>query len=125
MKTALECVTDFPEDRIEDGGKIVQPGGRGAACAVSDILKKAGMITSIPELDGDHGWYFGAVQDGRKYRLYVTHMAGTVLIATEENVSPLWRRFFGGGEHYERFLNDLHRLLSEDERFRSVSWYDP
>jgi hypothetical protein len=122
--TALECVTDFPDDQIEDGDKIVQLGGRAAACAVSDILKKAGMITSIPELDGEHGWYFGAVQDGREYWLYVLGLSDRVFIETEENVSPFWRMFFGGDGHYERFLSDLYRLLSQDERFRSVNWSD-
>jgi hypothetical protein len=49
--TALECITDFPDDRIEDGDEIVRPPDRTAARAVSDLLKNAGMITSIPELD--------------------------------------------------------------------------
>jgi hypothetical protein len=124
MKTALECVTDFPDDQVDDGDKIVQTGGRGAACAVSDILKKAGMITSIPELDGEHGWSFSAVQDGRKYWLCVLGLPDRVVIETEEDVSPFWRMFFGGEGHYERFLNDLRRLLSQDERFRSVDWSD-
>jgi len=42
--TLLECVTDFPDHRIEDGSKVVEPGGRAAACAVSDLPKRAGMI---------------------------------------------------------------------------------
>src|SRR6516165_12201653 len=119
-RTTLECVTDFPDDQIEDGRKIVQPGGRAVTCAVSDLLKDAGMITSIPELDREHGlgWEFDAVQDGRKYWLLVTDLADTMLIQTKD-ISPLWR-LSGRKAHYERFLNDLHRLLSQDKRFRSV-----
>src|SRR5262245_61502462 len=62
--TSLECVTDFPDDQIEDGSRIVQPGGRAVACAVSDLLKDAGIITTIPELDYEHGWEFDAAQNG-------------------------------------------------------------
>jgi len=119
-RTTLECVTDFPDDQIEDGCKIVQPGGRAVACAVSDLLKDAGMITSIPKLDYEHGngWEFDAAQDGRKYWLLVTDLADTMLIQTKD-ISPLWR-LSGRKAHYERFLNDLHRLLFQDKRFRSV-----
>ena len=121
-RTALECVTDFPDDQIEDGRKIVQPGGRAVTCAVSDLLKDAGMITSIPELDREHGlgWEFDAVQDGRKYWLLVTDQADTMLIQTKD-ISPIWR-LSGRKVHYVRFLNDLYRLLSQDKRFRSVNW---
>ena len=119
-RTALECVTDFPDDQIEHGRKIVQPGGRAVTCAVSDLLKDAGMITSIPELDYEHGWEFDAAQDGRKYWLLVTDQADTMLIQTKD-ISPFWR-LSGRKAHYVRFLNDLHRLLSQDKRFRSVNW---
>ena len=124
-RTTLECVTDFPDDQIEDGRKIVQPGGWAVACAVSDLLKDAGMITSIPELDYEHGngWEFDAAQDGRKYWLLVTDLADTMLIQTKD-ISPLWR-LSGRKAHYERFPNDLHRLLSQDKRFRSVNWSSP
>ena len=120
QRTALECVTVFPDDQIEDGRKIVQPGGRAVACAVSDLLKDAGMITSIPKLDYEHGngWEFDAAQGGRKYWLLVTDLADTMLIQTKD-ISPLWR-LSGRKAHYERFLNDLHQLLFQDKRFRSV-----
>jgi len=121
--TSLECVTDFPDDQIEDGSRIVQPGGRAVACAVSDLLKDAGMITTIPELDYEHGWEFDAAQDGRKYWLLVTDLADKMLIYTEDH-SPVWR-LSGRKAHYVRFLNDLHRLLSTDKRFRSVNWAHP
>ena len=122
-RTALECVTDFPDDHIEDGRKIVQPGGRAVACAVSDLLKDAGMITTIPELDYEHGWEFDAAQDGRKYWLLVTDLADHKMLIYTENHSPFWR-LFGRKAHYVRFLSDLHQLLSEDKRFRSVNWCD-
>ena len=124
-RTALECATDFPDDQIEDGGKIVQPGGRAVACAVSDLLNDAGMIASIPRLDREHGhgWEFDAAQDGRKYWLLVTDQADTMLIQTK-NISPLWR-LSGRKAHYMGFLNRLHRLLSQDKGFRSVNWVRP
>jgi hypothetical protein len=121
--TALECVADFPDDQIEDGHKIVQPGGRAVACAVSDLLKDAGIITTIPELDYEHGWEFDAAQDGGKYWLLVTDGAGKMLIYTKDR-SPFWR-LFGRKARYVRFLNDLHRLLSQDKRFKSVNWWSP
>ena len=124
-RTTLECVTDFADDQIEDGRKIVQPGGRAVTSAISDLLKDAGMITSIPELDREHelGWEFDAAQDGRKYWLLVTDLADTMLIQTKD-ISPFWR-VSGRKAHYVRFLNDLHRLLSQDKRFRSVNWSSP
>jgi len=121
-RTALECVTDFPDDHIEDGRKIVQPGGRAVACAVSVLLKDAGMITTIPELDYEHGWEFDAAQDGRKYGLLVTDLADHKMLIYTENHSPFWR-LFGRKAHYVRFLSDLYQLLSEDKRFRSVNWW--
>jgi hypothetical protein len=122
--TALECVTDFPDDQIEDDRKIVQPGGRAVACAVSDLLKNAGMITTIPELDYEHGWEFDAAQDGRKYWLLVTDKGDNKMLIYTEDHSPLWQRWFGKNKaNYVRFLNDLHRLLSQNERFRSVNWW--
>src|SRR5262252_2446730 len=121
-RTALECVTDFADDQIEDGRKIVQPGGRAVACAVSVLLKDAGMITTIPELDYEHGWEFDAAQDGRKYGLLVTDLADHKMLIYTENHSPFWR-LFGRKAHYVRFLSDLYQLLSEDKRFRSVNWW--
>ena len=91
--------------------------------AISDLLKDAGMITSIPELNYGHDWEFDAAQDGRKYWLLVTDLADTMLIQTKD-ISPLWR-LSGRKAHYVRFLNDLHRLLSQDKRFRSVNWSSP
>ena len=88
--------------------------------AISDLLKDAGMITSIPELNYGHDWEFDAAQDGRKYWLLVTDQADTMLIQTKD-ISPIWR-LSGRKVHYVRFLNDLHRLLSQDKRFRSVNW---
>jgi hypothetical protein len=118
--TALECVTDFPDDRIEDDREIVQPPGRSAAFAVADLLKDAGWITTIPELDYEHGWEFDAAQDGRKYWLLVTQLTDTTLILTKDR-SPLLR-LFGRKARYVRFLNDLQGSLSQDKRFRSVNW---
>ena len=89
-RAALECVTDFPDDQI-DGRKIVQPGGRAVACAVSDLLKDAGMITTIPELDYEHGWEFDAAQNGRKYWLLVTDLADHKMLIYTKDHSPLWR----------------------------------
>jgi hypothetical protein len=124
ISTVFECVTDFPDDRIEDGDEIVEPGGRTAACAVSDLLRDAGMITSIPELDREHdNWVFDAVQDGQKYYLQV-NLDGEILWIMTENFSPLWP-WFGRKARYVSFLNDLHRLLSQDERFKSVNWEVP
>ena len=120
-RTALECVTDFPDDQIEDGRKIVQPGGRAVACAVSDLLKDAGMTVTIPELDYEHGWEFDAAQDGRKYRLLVTDLADHKMLIYTEDHSSLWR-LFGSKAPYVKFLSDLRRLLSQDKRFRSVNW---
>jgi len=94
------------------------------ACAVSDLLKAAGMITTIPELNYEHGWEFDAAQDGRKYWFLVTDLADHKMLVYTEDHSPV-RRLFGRKENYRRFLNDLHRLLSADERFRSVNWAHP
>jgi len=118
---SLECVTDFLDDQIEDGSRIVQPGGRAVACAVSDLLKDAGWATTTPELDYEHGWEFDAAQDGRKYWLLATDLAVKMLIYTEDH-SPVWR-LCGRKARYVGFLNDLHRLLSQDKRFRSVHWH--
>jgi hypothetical protein len=116
---ALECVTDFPDDLVVDGDEIIKPSGQAVAGAISDLLKGAGKITSIPELDLEHhSWWFTAAQDGRKYWLLVTDLGGKVLILTKD-YSPFWQRLFGGKVHYVRFLGDLHRLLSQDRRFRS------
>jgi hypothetical protein len=121
--TALECVTDFADDRIEDDRDIIQLPGRAAAFAVADLLKDAGWVTTIPELDGEHGWEFDAAQDGRKYWILVTQLTDTMLIQTKDR-SPFWR-LFGRRARYVRFLNDLHRLLFQDMRFRSVNWWSP
>ena len=40
-KTALECVTDFADDQIEHGRKIVQPGGRAVAWATTQRNRHA------------------------------------------------------------------------------------
>jgi hypothetical protein len=122
--TLLQCVTDFPDDTIEDGDRIVQPGGRNVACAVSDLLKDAGMITSTAKLDWEHhAWLFDAVQDRLKYRVRLHFDDETLWIITK-NFSPLWP-WFGRNARYVSFLNDLHRLLSRDERFKSVNWEVP
>ena len=81
------------------------------------------MITTIPELDYEHGWEFDAAQDGRKYWLLVTDLADRKMLIYTEDHSPLWR-LFGRKAHYVRFLSNLHRLLSQDKRFTSVNWCD-
>jgi len=125
MINVLECVTDFPDDHIEDGGRIVQLGGRAVACAVSELLKDTGMITTIPELDGAHGWWFDAAQDGQRYYILVTDEGGSEMLILAKDESPLRRRWFGRNKaNYVRFINDLRRLLSEHERFRSVGEWE-
>jgi len=60
------------------------------------------------------------LKDGRKYWLLGTDQADIMLIQTKD-ISPVlafvWRK-----AHCAKFLDNLHRLLSQDKRFRSMNW---
>jgi hypothetical protein len=126
----IECVTDFPDDQIEEDGRIIQPGGRAAAFAVADLLRECGMITTVPQLDYEHGWQFEATQGEQTYIIQTTYLPQQTesrMVIYAEDQSSLVRRWFGwNNDKFVQFLNTLHRLLSQDERFISVSlWSEP
>lgn len=120
--TALKCTSNLPDDQIEDGDKIVQPGGRSVAYAVAELLQGAGMGVSNPTLDDEHGWAFTASANGMKYWVLVTDLVNEKLIQTKD-VSPIPSRIFRRDRHYAKFLNGLQKLLSDDGRFRAVDWF--
>ncbi|MBO0757822.1 MAG: hypothetical protein J2P54_18410 [Bradyrhizobiaceae bacterium] len=128
MINVLECVTDFPDDQIEDGDRIVQPGGRAVAFVIADLLKEYGMITTTPQLDYEHGWQFEAAQDQQLYMVQTTDPSEqneSRMIICAEDQSPLVRRWLGRNKYnYVRFLNTLRRLLSQDKWFISVSGWE-
>lgn len=122
ISKTLECIADFPDDQLEDGRRIVRPGGRAVAHAVCDLLKDAGLVTTSPRLDYEHGWEFDAAREGALYWILVTDLGDHVLIQTEDHSRP-WRRWFGTNKaNYAMFLGELYALLSQDERFNSVKW---
>lgn len=122
LKT-LECVADFPDDQLEDGGRIVRPGGRAVAHAICDLLKDAGWITTNPELDHEHGWEFDAAREGALYWMLVTDLGDHKILIQTEDHSRSWRRWLGTNkERHAMFRGELYGLLSKDERFDSVNW---
>ncbi len=123
IKTAIECVADFPDDQLEKDGEIVRPGGMGVAEAIAQLLSQAGLSVSEPSLDFEHGWEFFAEVDGRRFWVLVTDLDQTKLIQTRD-VSPFARRLFRGQAAYANFLKEMYRMLSDDARFSSVQWID-
>jgi len=121
IKTAIECVADFPDDQLEQDGEIMRPEGMGVAVAIAQLLRQAGVSVSEPSLDFEHGWESVAERDGRKFWILVTDLERTKLIQTRD-VSPFVRRLFSGQAAYASFLNELYQSLSDDLRFESVKW---
>lgn len=80
------------------------------------------MTASVPILDYEHGWEFFVTESKQKYWILITDMRDTKLLQTKD-ISPLLRRFFGGTENYEKFLENLYKLVSNDPEFSSVSWF--
>lgn len=119
----FECIADFPDDQLEDGPKIVRPGGLAVAYAVCDLLKGVGLVTTNLELDYEHGWEFDAAREGALYWILVTDLGDQKILIQTEDYSPLWRRWFGKNKaSYATFLGELYTLLSQDQRFNQVSW---
>ncbi len=124
LSTALECMTDLPEDQIEDGEEIIQLGGQGVALEISNLLNGEGINTSPPTLDPEHGWEFIAAKGRHKYWILVTDLDDKKLIQTKD-ISPVVLRLASGNDKYSSFLEILHRVLSCDSRFSSVRWWSP
>jgi hypothetical protein len=122
LKSAIECVADFPDDHLEVGDEVVRASGMSLSRAIADLLAESGVSASIPTLDREHdSWEFYAEWSGRRFWILVSDMGATKLIQTED-ASPIFRRFFSGQAAYAEFLELLYRELSNDARFRSVEW---
>lgn len=121
IKTAIECVVDFPDDQLENDGEIVRPGGMGVATAIAELLRQTGATVTEPSLDFEHGWEFVAEHHGRRFWVLVTDLEKTKLIQTQD-VSSLLKRLFSGREAYTDFLELLHGALIDDARFKSTEW---
>jgi hypothetical protein len=122
LKSAIECVADFPDDHLEESDEIVRASGMSLSRAIADLLTESGVSASAPTLDREHdSWEFYAEWAGRRFWVLVSDMGATKLIQTED-ASPILKRFFSGQAAYVAFLGLLHRELSNDARFRSVEW---
>ena len=121
IKTAIECVVDFPDDQLEEDREIVRPGGMGVATAIAELLRQTGATVTEPCLDFEHGWEFVAERYGRRFWVLVTDLEKTKLIQTQD-VSSLLKRLFSGRQAYTDFLKLLHRVLAGDARFKSAEW---
>ncbi len=122
LPTAIEFKADFPDDQLEEGRRIVRPGGMGISQAIANRLTQAGLSTSEPSLDVEHNsWEFFAERAERKFWVLVTDLAEIKLVQTKD-VSPFLKRIFSGNAAYKEFLDSLHSAMSADARFSSLAW---
>lgn len=122
IKTAIECVADFPDDHLEESDEIVRASGMSLSQAIADLLTKAGVKVAAPSLDEEHdSWEFFAEWAGGRFWILVTDMGETKLIQTQD-MSPLLKRIFARSSAYSDFLKLLHTALASDARFSQIEW---
>lgn len=116
-----EFTADLPDDHIEDGGKIVQFGGRSVAGAIGDMLTLKGCEVSEPIYLDENGWGLHITAEKRRLWCQVTLIDGYVMVLEQNS----WIAEVLGRLHpaYLRVLRQLGSALAADPRFHTVRWY--
>ena len=117
----VEFKSTLPDDTIEEGGDIVQYGGKGVAFAVADMLRRIGCEVQEPQHAFEHGWDFNAYIQGRRFFCQVTDIGEFLLLI--ENALWLERLRKRYPQVYIDLLRGLARELETDPRFSEITWY--
>ncbi|HYE41934.1 MAG TPA: hypothetical protein VEA15_00950 [Caulobacteraceae bacterium] len=121
LRPCARFTTDLPLDLIVHGGQVAQLGGRPAAEAVAELLRRRGCRVQPPEHDWKLGWVLDVRCKGRRFRCRVRGKADGVHGLLFED-RTLIGRLAGGGFAFRRALRDLMGDLRQDDRFRDVTW---
>jgi hypothetical protein len=111
--------TDFPDDLVEQDGKIVQWGGKGVASAIAEILRQLGAEVSEPINADEHGWELDICYKGRDPWCQVQDGDGCIFFVMEDCWGPL----IGDYPQYVELIVLLNAELHRDPRFHDIRWY--
>lgn len=113
--------TDLPLDRIVHDGQPAQLGGRPAAEAVAELLRRRGCRVQPPEHHWKLGWVLAVRCKGRRLRCRVRGEADGVHSLIFED-RTLIGGLAGGGFAFRKALRGLTQDLRRDGRFQEVAW---
>jgi hypothetical protein len=120
-----EFRSSLPEDVIEEGGHIIQFGGKSVAEAIAGIFKGFGCEVSAPDYLGELGWEFSITAKRRQLSCRLT-LIDDYLLVMEDDHSTVFEQIFRRGSPHPVYFVALKRLAQEmagDPRFQDVRWY--
>jgi hypothetical protein len=121
IKPWAQFRADFPSDIVEEGGQIVQFGGRNVAEAMAEILRSLGCKVSEPINAEEHGWELDIRCEQIPLWAQISDLNPTYYFLLEDN-----RRLFGKSNPpiYLHLLQKMNDRLETDHRFHDIFWYD-
>ncbi len=113
---------DFPDDRVEHAGKVVQAQGRNIADALARILRRLDCAVNPPDHVGERGWEFLVRYRDHGVLAQVTGAGerGTLLFRDAMYAMPFWRP--RPDEIHVELLKRIEEALGRDGRFQDVEW---
>lgn len=117
-----EFEADFPNDQVDEDGRVAIFPGRNVSEAIAELVRGAGVKADEPEHQHEHGWAFVAKYESRSI---------WVEICTFEDQQFHMYAKYGGllgflpstKRAHREFLTLLSRVLNGDPRFRNVVWF--
>lgn len=120
IRPCAEFTPDFPDDRIEEDGEIIQFGGRGVAEAISTSLRGHGYEVTPPEHQGEYGWDFEVRVQKRRIWILISDLGDGFILQSRCYAGLFPRR--QDETIYAEVLNRLNEALIADGRFGNVRW---
>ncbi|MGC3969796.1 MAG: hypothetical protein QM775_21435 [Pirellulales bacterium] len=114
---------DFIDDaKWTDDGDLVSPGGRAIADALVVALRGEGGIASAVAQQSFYGWTFAVSFDGVEVNC-VLQAGDSWLLTSTRKLALIDRLVSSHSPAFKEFLQLLHRILANDQRFSKVLWH--
>lgn len=111
-RAIMELCTSLPDDQVDDGDRILIPGGSVLSGYIRGLITSIGMPTTDPVVDDEHGWQFSVIDGRIKFLLTVTDLEGMYILQIEK-ASSLFERFFIQNANIEKFVSLVEREIKK------------
>ncbi len=123
MRTCAQFTSGFPDDSVEEGGDIVQFGGKNVADALVAILRARSFQVSDPGYLGLNGWDFNVTEGKTRVSVQVSDVPPIFILITDLHLPfNFFKGDFGRRELHAEVLAAMHAGMKADERFADLSW---
>ena len=123
-RPTVVCEGDFSNDALWEDDELRRPSGLNVSLAIREMLISVGMDVSDPEPDLQHEyWELRTAWDGRNFSVKV-YSVGEVIITSRFYGYSSFLSMFSRDNLFKEFLVKFHELLSRNERFGVLKWYE-